>query len=62
MCENGVYHQDISASNLMYKDEAGKVVDVFNDFDMATIASGPMENERTGTLPFMAQELLFFRG
>ena len=46
----------------MYKDEAGKVVDVFNDFDMATIASGPMENERTGTLPFMTQELLFFRG
>ncbi|KAN0079987.1 hypothetical protein V8E55_009553 [Tylopilus felleus] len=25
---NGVYHRDVSASNLMYKDEGGKVVGV----------------------------------
>lgn len=30
---NGVYHSDVSASNLMYKDEGGKVVGVLNDFD-----------------------------
>ena len=60
--KNGVYHRDISASNLMYKDRAGGCVGVLNDFDLATVAPDSMGNECTGTLPFMALELLSKKG
>jgi len=46
----------------MYKNEAGVVVGVLNDFDLATVGPGPTGNERTGTLPFMALELLSAKG
>ncbi|KAG9026629.1 hypothetical protein FRB95_008656 [Tulasnella sp. JGI-2019a] len=61
----GIHHRDISVSNLMfYVDKDGKCRGVLNDFDLATIhnrtdASG---TERTGTLPFMAMDLLTKKG
>lgn len=45
------------------EDEAGNIVGVLNDFDVATtIAPGPTGNECTGMLPFMAHELLSEKG
>ncbi|KAH7908115.1 hypothetical protein BJ138DRAFT_1181988 [Hygrophoropsis aurantiaca] len=61
---NGVHHRDISLNNLMcYKKANGEVVGVLNDFDLASLVSkgqpkGPQGNQRTGTPPFMALELL----
>ncbi|KAH7923180.1 hypothetical protein BV22DRAFT_985391, partial [Leucogyrophana mollusca] len=63
--KGGVHHRDISAGNLMYyKDESGRVVGVLNDFDLATlvIGKGPTGNQRTGTVPFMARDLLTKEG
>ena len=57
---NGVHHRDVSASNLMYKDEDG--AGVLNDFDLATIKEGVTGNERTDSVPFMAMELLSEKG
>ncbi|KAH7888350.1 hypothetical protein F5I97DRAFT_684837 [Phlebopus sp. FC_14] len=35
--QNGVYHRDVSPSNLMYyRDDVGNVVGVLNDFDLAS--------------------------
>jgi len=59
--KGGVQHRDISASNLMYYRQLdGKVIGVVNDFDLATLAGSERKfgNERTGTVPFMAMELL----
>ncbi|KAI9460375.1 hypothetical protein HD554DRAFT_2133358 [Boletus coccyginus] len=56
--KNGVHHRDISASNLMYKVEGSLVVGVLIDFDLATIVDSVTGNERTGTVPFMALDLL----
>ncbi|KAH0834712.1 hypothetical protein J3R83DRAFT_10260 [Lanmaoa asiatica] len=60
--KNGVYHRDVSASNLMYKDEGDNPVGVLNDFDLATMAEGPTGDQRTGTVPFMALKLLTMEG
>ncbi|KAI6116675.1 hypothetical protein EV401DRAFT_1806272, partial [Pisolithus croceorrhizus] len=57
--KNGVYHRDISPSNLMFKRTSdGKIMGVLNDFDLASIEDGLTRTECTGTVPFMALELL----
>ena len=57
---NGVHHGDISLKNLMYcisKD--GGPLGIINDFDLATwIGHSTTNNDRTGTIPFMAIDLL----
>ncbi|KAH7927549.1 hypothetical protein BV22DRAFT_264501 [Leucogyrophana mollusca] len=63
--KGGVHHRDISAGNLMYyRNRDGVVVGVLNDFDLATfvIGKGPTGNQRTGTVPFMARQLLTKEG
>lgn len=58
--KGGVHHRDISAANLMYYWLEGKAIGVVNDFDLATLAGCERKfgDERTGTIPFMAMELL----
>jgi hypothetical protein len=55
----GVEHNDISASNLMY-DKDNEDRGILNDFDLAYVRGGPRPSgtERTGTMPFMALDLL----
>jgi len=57
---NGILHRDISPSNLMvYKNANGEWIGVLNDYDLSsTQQDGPSGNERTGTIPFMAIDLL----
>jgi serine/threonine protein kinase len=58
--EKGFHHRDISPGNMMYyRDEAG-VVGVLNDWDLAAVipSSGSPNTDRTGTIPFMALQLL----
>jgi hypothetical protein len=54
-----VEHNDISASNLMY-DKLNGNRGVLNDFDLAHLKGHPRPSgtERTGTMPFMALDLL----
>jgi hypothetical protein len=42
----------------------GKRMGVLNDYDLSSLANvqGPQGNERTGTVPFMARELLTEEG
>ncbi|KIM29584.1 hypothetical protein M408DRAFT_115928 [Serendipita vermifera MAFF 305830] len=56
----GVFHRDISANNLMYKiGEGGKIRGVLIDFDLAKLrGDATTSTEPTGTLPFMALEML----
>ncbi|KAH7903117.1 hypothetical protein BJ138DRAFT_1120710 [Hygrophoropsis aurantiaca] len=57
----GIHHRDVSSGNLMYyKNPQGDLKGVLNDYDLASLADqiGPKGNERTGTIPFMALELL----
>ncbi|KAG1883408.1 hypothetical protein F4604DRAFT_1677732 [Suillus subluteus] len=58
--KEGVYHQDITPGNLMWYRKNGKLIDVLNDYDLSSSANvvGPRGNERTGTVPFMALDLL----
>ena len=42
----------------MYKAEGNNVFGVLNDFDLATVVDGVTGYDRTGTVPFMALELL----
>ncbi|KAG2125371.1 hypothetical protein DEU56DRAFT_892567 [Suillus clintonianus] len=61
----GVYHRDVSPGNMMwYRDTLGKLMGVLNDYDLSSLADvvGPQGNERTGTVPFMALELLSPQG
>ena len=57
---SGVHHRDISAFNLMYKRrEDSTIVGVLNDFDLATLKGTKSANtERTGTMIFMALDML----
>jgi serine/threonine protein kinase len=57
---NGILHKDISPSNLMvYKNANNEWIGVLNDYDLSsTQQDGPSGNERTGTIPFMAIDLL----
>ncbi|KAG8917850.1 hypothetical protein FRC02_002828 [Tulasnella sp. 418] len=59
----GIRHRDISAANLMYYRHQGRVMGVLNDYDLSTLTppgcdQGPTGTDRTGTLPFMALDLL----
>ncbi|KAF9235699.1 hypothetical protein BU15DRAFT_77724 [Melanogaster broomeanus] len=59
----GIHHRDVSPANLMYyrRDDTNRtIVGVLNDYDLASLASqkSPLGNERTGTIPFMAIDLL----
>ncbi|KAF8074552.1 hypothetical protein FPV67DRAFT_1473963 [Lyophyllum atratum] len=59
----GVLHGDISGTNLMFRRTPSKAVyGVLNDWDLAGLVDphGVMDSEgvRTGTVPFMAMELL----
>ncbi|KAG2360647.1 hypothetical protein BDR07DRAFT_1610637 [Suillus spraguei] len=62
--KEGVYHRDVSPGNLMWYWKDGKRIGVLNDYDLSSLAddSGPRGNERTGTVPFMARELLTMEG
>jgi serine/threonine protein kinase len=58
---NGIHHGDISPENLMYgvSAETNDPVGILNDFDLATwVDHSTTNNNRTGTLPFMAIDLL----
>jgi len=57
----GVYHRDISDGNLMYKKDknTGEVIGVLADYDLSSLNKETSQNtERTGTVPFMALDLL----
>ncbi|KAJ8581440.1 hypothetical protein M405DRAFT_698320, partial [Rhizopogon salebrosus TDB-379] len=63
--QEGVYHRDVSSPNLMWrKDKEGNLLGVLNDYDLSSlrITQGPQGNERAGTVPFMALELLTKEG
>ncbi|KAG2361983.1 hypothetical protein BDR07DRAFT_1408250, partial [Suillus spraguei] len=62
--KEGVYHRDVSPGNLMWYWKDGKRIGVLNDYDLSSLADdpGPRGNERTGTVPFMALELLTLAG
>ncbi|THG92515.1 hypothetical protein EW026_g8406 [Hermanssonia centrifuga] len=58
-------HRDISANNVMFEIRDGAVKFIVIDFDLATTVdsegeplAAPTSKHRTGTLPFMAHELL----
>ena len=58
---NGIHHGDISFNNLMhdFPTETSDPVGVVNDFDLATwVHHSATNNDRTGTIPFMAIDLL----
>ncbi|KIK33251.1 hypothetical protein CY34DRAFT_29547, partial [Suillus luteus UH-Slu-Lm8-n1] len=48
----------------MWYKKDGKLIGVLNDYDLSSLAteSGPRGYERTGTVPFMAVDLLTKRG
>ncbi|RDB14877.1 hypothetical protein Hypma_016414 [Hypsizygus marmoreus] len=59
-----VLHRDLSENNLMFKRKEGEIKGILNDWDMASFlnATNKVDNttakHRTGTVPFMARELL----
>ncbi|KAG1826388.1 hypothetical protein DFJ58DRAFT_751139 [Suillus subalutaceus] len=62
--KEGVYHRDVSPGNMMWYEIDGKLMGVLNDYDlsrwrMTQVLGG---NERTGTVPFMALDLLTEEG
>ncbi|VDB85546.1 unnamed protein product [Peniophora sp. CBMAI 1063] len=62
--KGNVHHRDISLANIMYKtNDQGEIVGVLNDWDLSTFADALHDGlERTGTIPFMAMELLLAEG
>ncbi|KAG2073282.1 hypothetical protein BDR04DRAFT_1095178 [Suillus decipiens] len=58
--KEGVFHRDVSPGNLMWYWKDGKRMGVLNDYDLSSLIDdrGPRGNERTGTVPFMALDLL----
>ncbi|PVF92559.1 hypothetical protein CPB86DRAFT_744149 [Serendipita vermifera] len=62
--KHGIYHRDISSGNLMCKKVGEQVVGVLIDYDLATRArDGSLGNtDRTGTVPFMALDLISEQG
>ena len=58
---NGIHHGDISFNNLMhdFPAETDEPVGIVNDFDLVTWVNHSATNDdRTGTIPFMAIDLL----
>ena len=62
MWKKGIHHGDISLGNLMWDDK--RKVGILNDFDLARFADqdGASGQDNTGTLPFMALDLLSKEG
>ncbi|KAF9643788.1 hypothetical protein BDM02DRAFT_3151168 [Thelephora ganbajun] len=60
--KKGIRHGDISLGNLMWDDR--RKVGILNDFDLARFAdqTGASGQDNTGTLPFMALDLLSEEG
>ncbi|KAG2360900.1 hypothetical protein BDR07DRAFT_102286 [Suillus spraguei] len=57
--KHNVHHRDISPSNLMVYWWNGQWIGVLNDYDLSSIErDGPSGKERTGTVPFIAIDLL----
>ncbi|KAJ7265409.1 hypothetical protein B0H12DRAFT_1004403, partial [Mycena haematopus] len=59
--EARIIHRDISRNNVMCRRIGGKVHGVLNDFDLAVsrdALSDSTSKQRTGTLPYMALDLL----
>ena len=62
----GIAHSDVSLSNMLYYMRDDEPVGVLNDFDLAAIMNiggrtpAKAGLERTGTIPFMALDLLDF--
>ncbi|KAG2153590.1 uncharacterized protein EDB93DRAFT_1135630 [Suillus bovinus] len=57
--KHDVHHRDISPNNLMVYMLNGQWIGVLNDYDLSSIKrDGPSGKERTGTVPFMALDLL----
>ncbi|KAG7447144.1 uncharacterized protein BT62DRAFT_844081, partial [Guyanagaster necrorhizus] len=57
----GILHRDISPGNIMWRRTVdGHLRGVLNDFDLSAYRheTGPSSRQRTGTLPYMAFELL----
>ncbi|CAL1712042.1 unnamed protein product [Somion occarium] len=59
-----ILHRDISLSNLMYDIRDGTIYLILNDFDLSSVVdqngepTGATARHRTGTLPFIAVDLL----
>ncbi|KAG2051445.1 hypothetical protein BDR06DRAFT_958977 [Suillus hirtellus] len=62
--KEGVHHRDISPGSLLWHRKSGRLIGVLNDYDLSSLANavGPQGNERTGTVPFMALDLLTKEG
>ncbi|OAX34813.1 hypothetical protein K503DRAFT_418192 [Rhizopogon vinicolor AM-OR11-026] len=60
----GVHHRDVSPSNMMWYRKGRILMGVLNDYDLSSLADaqGPQGNECTGTIPFMALDLLTEEG
>ncbi|KAG1730207.1 hypothetical protein EDB19DRAFT_2011946 [Suillus lakei] len=57
--KGGVFHRDVSPSNLMGYRLRGQFIGVLNDYDLSSFQrDSPSSPERTGTVPFMAVDLL----
>jgi hypothetical protein len=58
----GIRHGDVSLGNMMWDDRLK--VGVLNDFDLAKFENqeGPIGHDNTGTLPFMALDLVSDKG
>ncbi|KAG2052907.1 hypothetical protein BDR06DRAFT_1021720 [Suillus hirtellus] len=57
--KGGVLHRDVSPSNLMWYRLHGQFTAVLNDYDLSSFnRDGPRGLERTGTVPFMAVDIL----
>ncbi|KAH0828595.1 hypothetical protein J3R83DRAFT_2897 [Lanmaoa asiatica] len=59
---HGIYHRDVSASNLMSKLGKDGPASVLNDFDLSMTEGSVRGNECTGRIPFMAIKLLSKQG
>ncbi|KAG2137854.1 uncharacterized protein EDB93DRAFT_1090936 [Suillus bovinus] len=62
--KEGVFYRDVSPGNLMWYRSLGRLIGVLNDYDLSSLADDqdPRGNERTGTIPFTALELLSAQG
>ncbi|KAG2359068.1 hypothetical protein BDR07DRAFT_1415906 [Suillus spraguei] len=62
--KEGVYHRNVSPGNMMWYKIDGKLMGVLNDCHLSSLANdpGPRSNERTGTVPFIAFDLLTEEG
>ncbi|KAG2071116.1 hypothetical protein BDR04DRAFT_523485 [Suillus decipiens] len=62
--KEGVYHRNVSPGNMMWYKMDGKLMGVLNDCHLSSLATdpGPRSNERVGTVPFIAFDLLTEEG